>query len=317
MPVPMGATRAALNHALMVLPLAVLAASCAHTGESLKPLRLPATALAATGATGPAYLVRTPAGASVTLADAADELAAADVVFLGEQHDNAVGHAVQLALTEALANLRGEIILSMEMFERDSQPTLDLYLAGALTEEEFKAATRLWPNYDDHYRGAVEMCRERGFSVLAANVYRPIASRVAREGLHASLGDPWAAQSVHAPTDSEYFRRFRGVMGGHDGEVDDAVMNRVFAAQCVKDDTMAESISAALDATPDGDSRPQVIHWNGRFHSDFGLGTVERLKLRNPSLNIAVVSMVERMPTLAEPLTEEELNQGHFIIIAR
>lgn len=304
--------------AVAVLVLTTLSA-CSNTGSSLEPLRLPAAVRTATGATGDAYLIRTPEGSSVTLDEAVDELADADVVFLGEQHDNASGHAVQLALTKALADRRGDIILSMEMFERDSQPSLDLYLTGAMTEDEFKGVARLWPNYDEHYRGAVEFCRERGYPVLAANVYRPIASRVAREGVRASIGDPWSARTIHAPTESEYHRRFTEVMGGHgegDNGIDEEVMNRVYQAQCVKDDTMAESIADALVAASTEAKKPQVIHWNGRFHSDFGLGTVERLKLRDPSLNIAVVSMIERRPTAQEPLTEEELNQGHFVVIA-
>ena len=57
-------------------------------------------------------------------------------------------------------------------------------------------------------------------------------------------------------------------------------------------DTMAESIAEAIAAREPGEA-PTVVHWNGRFHSDFGLGTVERLKRRMPHLNIAVVSMVE------------------------
>ncbi len=251
----------------------------------------------------------------MTLQEAITELADADVVFLGEQHDNALGHAVQLALTQGLADARGEIIVSMEMFERDSQPSLDLYLAGALEEDEFKKIARLWPNYDQHYRGAVELCKERGFAVLAANVYRPIAARVAREGLSAGLGDPWAARHVSAPQEGEYRRRFNKVMGVH-GDDDPGRSDSIFAAQCVKDDTMAESIAQALDAVPKGTPAPQVIHWNGRFHSDFGLGTVERLKRRRPDLNIAVVSMMARQPSRSEPLTEDELNQGHFLILA-
>ncbi|QDV06955.1 hypothetical protein Poly30_24730 [Planctomycetes bacterium Poly30] len=285
----------------------------------MQPLKLSAETRAATGATGPAYLIRTPAGTSVTLEEAVDVLADADVVFLGEQHDNAAGHAVQLALTEALGRRRGNIILSMEMFERDAQASLDLYLSGALSEEAFKGIARLWPNYDEHYRAAVEFCKEQGFPVLAANVYRPIASRVARDGARAAIGDPWAARTIHAPMDSEYHRRFTEVMGGHGNGVDDAIMNRVYEAQCLKDDTMAESMALALEAAaadPVTGQKPQVIHWNGRFHSDFGLGTVERLKLRDPSLNVAVVSMIERMPTVLEPLTEEELDQGHFVIVA-
>ncbi len=299
---------------VLVAVLLGVATACSNVGPKLTPLGLSARTKAATNATGDATLIRTPEGVSVTLEEAVDELADADVVFLGEQHDNGLGHAVQLALTEALAERRGEIILSMEMFERDSQPTLDLYLRGALTEAEFKKIARLWPNYDEHYRAAVEYCKVEGFPVIAANVYRPIASRVARQGLAASAGNTWAARTVSAPPSGEYRRRFDEVMGGHGDSVDSTILDNVFAAQCVKDDTMAESIAVALDESTG--KAPQVIHWNGRFHSDYGLGTVERLKARRPGLNIAVVSMIERRPTSQEPLTEDELNQGHFLILA-
>ena len=304
-------TRTVLDAVLIASLLAALPA-CSNTGSGLAPLDLSAQAKAATGASGVATLVRTPEGVSVSLSEAVDQLADADVVFLGEQHDSALGHAVQLALTQALAERRGEIILSMEMLERDAQPTLDLYLRGALTESEFKGIARLWPNYDEHYRGAVEFCKARGFQVVAANVYRPIASRVARQGVTAGAGDAWAARQITAPPSSEYRRRFNEVMGSHGDSMDASALDNVFAAQCVKDDTMAESIA---DAIPAGEPAPQVIHWNGRFHSDHGLGTVERLKARRPDLNIAVVSMLERKLNAAEPLTADELNQGHFLIL--
>src|SRR5690348_13144700 len=57
----------------------------------------------------------------------AAELAKADVVFFGEQHDDPGTHAMQRALLEAIARRR-PVILSLEMFERDVQPLLSGYL---------------------------------------------------------------------------------------------------------------------------------------------------------------------------------------------
>ena len=63
-----------------------------------------------------------------------------------------------------------------------------------------------------------------------------------------------------------------------------------FASQCLKDDTMAESIAAFLDEA--GEDAPLVVHWCGKFHSDDYLGTVERLVARRPDLTVAVITMV-------------------------
>jgi uncharacterized iron-regulated protein len=257
-------------------------------------------------------LVQTPGQERVTIDEAADALAEADVIFLGEQHDSAEGHAVQLALTKAVAERRGQIVLSMEMLERDSQRLLDMYLDGEIDQEAFRSTARLWPNYQEHYEPAVEFAREGGHDVLAANVYRPVASRVAREGLDSAMGEVWAAASVDT-SPGEYRDRFDAVMSGHGG-VDQEVMDRFFAAQCIKDDTMAESIARRIACDP-GDP-PVVIHWNGRFHSDYGLGTVERLRSRQPDLNIAVVSMLTDVQ-LSRPLADEVLNQGHYIILVQ
>ena len=303
-------------YTVLIAAFIAAAPGCSSTGSGFAPLGLSAKAKAATGAKGVATLLRTPEGVSVSLSEAVDSLAGADVVFLGELHDNALGHAVQLSLTKALAERRGRIILSMEMLERDMQPTLDLYLRGALSESEFKGLAQLWPNYDEHYRGAVEFCKTSGFQVVAANVYRPIASSIAKHGIAAGAGDPWAARSITAPRSGEYRRRFNEIMGEHGSTMDAASLDNVFAAQCVKDDTMAESIAEALDAFPEAGTAPQVVHWNGRFHSDHGLGTVERLKARRPHLKLAVVSMLGRKLTALEPLTGDELSQGQFLILA-
>lgn len=291
---------------------ALCLASCASHSSGTGPLEVDEASWAATGAELPVALLRTPGQERISIEEAADELADADVIFLGEQHDSAEGHAVQLALTKAIAERRGRIVLSMEMLERDSQRLLDMYLRGEIDQEAFRSAARLWPNYQAHYEPAVEFAREGGHDVLAANVYRPVASRVARQGLDSAMGEVWAASSVDT-SPGEYRDRFDAVMSGHGG-MDEAVMDRFFAAQCIKDDTMAESIARRLACDP-GDP-PVVIHWNGRFHSDYGLGTVERLRARQPDLNIAVVSMLTDVQ-LSRPLAEEALNQGHYIILVQ
>ncbi|MEL6429023.1 MAG: ChaN family lipoprotein [Planctomycetota bacterium] len=266
------------------------------------------------GSSGRYSIRRTPADERVTVEAAAGALASADAIFLGELHNSTEGHAAQLALTEAIARRRGEVILSMEMLERDARPRVALYLSGAIDRENFLEGTRLWGNWAEHYEPAFNFARDNGFEVVSANVYRPLASRVAADGLAAGLGDVWSAKSVDT-RDGEYKRRFREIMSGtsHGAPGGDlGALDRVFAAQCLKDDTMAESIADALRRR--GDGAPPVVHWNGRFHSDFGLGTVERLRRRMPGLNIAVVSMLEA-DDLGADVAGEDLDTGHFVVV--
>ena len=67
---------------------------------------------------------------------------------------------------------------------------------------------------------------------------------------------------------------------------------RFYFAQCLKDETMAESIARAHASGGAGGRRPLVVHFNGSFHSDYGLGTAERAKRRMPGKRIVVLSLL-------------------------
>lgn len=231
-------------------------------------------------------VLETRTGEVVLSKEAAEGLATCDVVFLGEEHDNDTVHRLQIAITRELLERRGDVAISMEMFERDVQRWVDLYVEGAIDEATFLAQARPWPNYERHYRPAIELARARDLDVLAANCPRPLASRIARDGLGPVLGDPTCALFVDA-SDGEYKQRFEQAMASHQGNPGEE-MERWFAAQCAKDDTMAETIARYLDER--GPDAPLVVHWCGKFHSDHGLGTVERLRARRPDLAIGIVS---------------------------
>src|SRR5262245_34401018 len=62
------------------------------------------------------------------------DLARADAVFVGEQHDDPNTHRLELAVVEGLTRRGVPVVVAMEMFERDVQPVIDQYVAGAITE---------------------------------------------------------------------------------------------------------------------------------------------------------------------------------------
>ncbi len=226
----------------------------------------------------------------------ASRLAGADLVFVGEQHDDPATHRMELAILEGLARRRDSVTLALEMFERDVQPLLDRYMAGSASEEELLRGARPWKNYPTDYRPLVELARARGWPVVASNAPRPLATLVGRAGL-AGLDTvpaamrPFAAGQLDCPED-DYYRRFSAVMGdmsahGPAGSTADdgrARLTRMYQAQCMKDETMGESAARAW--------RPGrlVIHYNGSFHSDFRTGTAERALKRAGGATMLVVT---------------------------
>jgi uncharacterized iron-regulated protein len=231
------------------------------------------------------------------------DLMKADVVFVGEQHDDPNTHRLELAILEGLGRRRGGVIVSLEMFERDVQEPLEHYLMGHSTEEEFLKVSRPWPRYATDYKPLVEFAISRDWHVVAANVPRPIASDVSKSGFGALDSRPeaerkWFARERQCPTDDDYFKRFGQAMNEHPGApaaseaAKRQMTERFYFSQCLKDETMAESIAQAHAAASAGGQRPLVVHFNGAFHSDFGQGTAARAKRRLPGKRIVVLSVL-------------------------
>src|SRR5262245_12314533 len=127
------------------------------------------------------------------------DLSRADVVFLGEQHDDPNTHRLELAVLEGLARRRaGDVILSLEMFERDAQAGLDRFLAGQLAEDAFLKDARPWPRYTTDYKPLVDFAKANRIPVVAANVPRPIASEVSKGGLGVLTSKPDADRALFA-----------------------------------------------------------------------------------------------------------------------
>jgi uncharacterized iron-regulated protein len=254
------------------------------------------------------------------------ELGGADVVICGEYHDDPATHKMELALLKGSVSyenpdemvIDGGLKLSMEMFERDVQSQLNSYLAldtppnaklSPISESEFLTTSRPWNNYATDYRPLVEFCKVQRRSVIAANAPTSLARRVAKEGwpaLEASL-DPaekkWLAVTTTAPDDG-YWELFKSFMGGggvssHGGGMTEEQIHRFYEAQCLKDDTMAESIENALGSPPEAwplysHSRSywtRVFQLNGSFHSDYGYGVAQRVRQRLPRARVYTIAL--------------------------
>ena len=149
-----------------------------------------------------AYAIYTSGGDPATLDDIIAAADTVDVIFVGEVHDDRTAHALQESLFQRIVESTGDrtVALSLEMFERDVQPVLNEYLAGAISETHFVDDARAWQNYATAYHPMVERAKAANLAVLAANAPRRYVSQVARDGRDALDGlSAWARQWV-APT---------------------------------------------------------------------------------------------------------------------
>ncbi len=277
------------------------------------------------------YRIYTAAGAPATFDDLVAAMQDADVVILGETHDDATTHALQLRLLQAATALDRPVSLSLEMFERDVQGVLDEYLAGTIRERDFLDAARPWGNYATDYRPLVEFARERGLPVVAANAPQRYVSRVSRLGPDALDTLPNAVRTVlppnvapaSPPLEAEFTALMSEMMGhgaAPDSTTSDAAavhgsapdLTNLLHAQNLRDASMGHTIATYLDWHPGH----RVVHLNGTFHSEGGLGVPEHLLRYRPETHTLVVTMRpdDAFPAL-DPTAFRGTEGGFFVVV--
>jgi uncharacterized iron-regulated protein len=219
----------------------------------------------------------------VTVDDIVNDLAKADILFFGEEHNDSTGHYLECALFKKLAEkYPGKVALSMEMFETDCQIVLDEYLNGLIREKNFVTDSRAWPNYKD-YRALIELAKENHIPVIAANAparYTNMANRLGLGSLQQlnAIGKSYLPPLPIDTATGAYYDKFLQIMGGHSGTTG----MQMYQAQNLWDATMGWSLSHFFKAHPGY----KILQLNGGFHSEEKLGAAAQLKKYVPQIRI-------------------------------
>ncbi len=217
------------------------------------------------------------------------QLTQANVVYLGETHNNPQDHLIQLQIIEELHRQNPNIAIAMEMFQRPFQFQLDRYIANDLTERQLQDRTDYkdrWGYPWEYYAPILRFAKANRLPVLAMNTPTEITRKVARSGLE-SLSQ--SEQQYIPPlseirTDNPAYRQLmldiyqqmhQGVGGSNSFE-------RFFQAQVLWDETMAEVIAKFLRTNPDF----QVVAIVGQGHIIYGHGIPTRVARRLGSANL-------------------------------
>ena len=255
----------------------------------------------------PAYRLFNKDGKQVKYSKMIKALSKADVVFIGELHNNPISHWMELEITKDLAELNPKgLTLGAEMFEADNQLILDEYLDSLISKKKFEAEMRLWPNYKSDYKPLIDLALEKEFKFIATNIPRRYASVVHKRGFEGldKLSDE--AKSYIAPLPIEY----DSTVNCYASMLEDMKESKHFnpniaKSQASKDATMSHFILKNLE------KGKIFIHYNGAYHSDNYESIIWYLRKIKPNLKILTVSTVEQENI--DELNEEEKNKADFI----
>ncbi len=231
-------------------------------------------------------------------------LETADVVFVGELHNNPISHWLEMKMIKSIQN-NGELTIGMEMIERDNNDDLQRYMNGEIDKDALDSLVRLWPNYDTDYAPLVDYAKANQIKTIGTNVPRRYASMIYKGGFEAldTLPDSekaWIAP-LPIPFDPEIdtYKAILEMMGDHGSP-------QLVMAQAIKDATMAHFLIENKEA-----GKP-FVHINGAFHSDYSEGIIWYLNAYGFEGEIQTISSVVQSDI--SELDEEHLGKADFII---
>jgi uncharacterized iron-regulated protein len=267
-------------------------------------------------------------GRQIDVATFWNQVAGSRVVCVGEEHTNPHHHWFQLdVVTQLIAKKRTPLALGMEMFQRPFQGVLDDYAARAIDEAALLARSgyeERWGYDYGLYGPTIDRARDGGAALLALNAPRELTKAVVRRGIE-GLSPDEARQLPELVLDDRQHRAWFDAtmeeMGGGHGHSTSAPaepatapdpppagvaasaqpkmpsMDRIYTAQVVWDESMADGAATWAKAQPAGEL--VLLAGNGHCHDTAIVG---RIKRRGVDRVISVQPVIDTQGRVAAAL---------------
>ncbi|MDI7260957.1 MAG: ChaN family lipoprotein [Thermodesulfobacteriota bacterium] len=257
---------------------------------------------------GAEEIIKLPEGEKISFQQLSGHLHGAQVIFLGESHDQIEHHQIQVRFLKDLVTKGKDVAIAMEMFERSQQPILDMWSKGLLTEEEFLKEVQwdtTWSMDYQLYKGILDEAKSHHLKVVALNVQRDLVRKVAQNGIEKLPPEDKAKLPEIGLIDKEHLAYIKSIYKGHHGGSAEH-FRHFYQAQCLWDEGMAETLSQFLKS-PEGTGKTVVvIAGSGHIVFDFG---IPKLFYRRTPLPYQTVVLKTWKKNLDEDLSFSETSE--------
>jgi uncharacterized iron-regulated protein len=202
---------------------------------------------------------------------------AAQVIYVGEIHNDPASHRYEIELITALAKHHIGFAVGWEMFSQEQQPLLNSFDRRKLTQAELFDRTgfnRSWAVDSDDYARILEQTQKLKIQNIALNASPDLVRKVAHADSLTAAEEAEIPRDFAVPADG--LTHFRTLMGSHPG-LNDKDLVRFYAAQNVWDQTMATNILnfVARERTS------KLVVLTGRAHVSDGFGVPRYVKQKS------------------------------------
>jgi uncharacterized iron-regulated protein len=214
---------------------------------------------------------------TLSFGELTDRLLEADLICVGESHDNELCHRVQLQIIKSIFARDSRLGVGMEMFQRPYQEPLDKFIRGEISEDEMLKATEYRTRWGFHwslYQPIVDFCKRNSLPVAALNAPRELTAKISKGGFkNLSDEDKKALGPVdfHVQAHRDHWYETLARMHGN-VKVSEDQKERSYQVMTTWDEYMAAS---AADFQVKRDLRRMIV-LAGSGHIDLGFGIPER-----------------------------------------
>lgn len=225
--------------------------------------------------------------------------ARAEVLLLGETHDNPEHHHLQRRMLSISRDGSVRPALLMEQFDVDQQPAIDLAVRNSADPG---ALLRGWDW--SQYRELVAEAQGAGMPLRAANLPRASLRPVVREGYGSLATGEMARLGLDATWD-EAREKFMlaAIESSHCGKITPPLREGLVRAQRLRDATLADTALADIGRG--------VIFILGRVHARYDVGVPRYIEIRRPGTRMLSIGLVEVSAGRTEPTQYEAERVGN------
>ncbi|MBF0160938.1 MAG: ChaN family lipoprotein [Magnetococcales bacterium] len=247
----------------------------------------------------------------------------AQVIYLGEQHDNPYHHRLQLAIVEQLIARGKRPVIGFEFFSQAQTGWLMHYTVGKPSAFVLPKATdpgeRLraqlgWETREDwsHYFPLIQLARQHKLSVFGADLPDGLRVRLTRGGLADLSPIEKASWSPTGFVNEPYRLLMRQhLASSHCGMAPDALLDRLYETWVARNDAMARAITLVHAQQTDA----PVVMVLGAGHVAHDMGVYERVASLQPAirqLNLGLQSTLPDDPPLSRYFATVRVGQTEF-----
>lgn len=217
-----------------------------------------------------------------------DELASADIIYIGEEHRNRWHVEAALRILHALTSHGRRPTLALEMFDWESQTAINRYLSESpASREQFLQDARwqeTWGGPFEDYEPLINFAREHRLPLLALNPPRALVRLVAEKGLWQAKQDErmvrWGMRDEPLSDDAAYRSVILDQIRRCHADLTDDAYRRLYDASLFRDEGMAKAIADHFRRTRGTTEAGPVVAYTGGGHIQYRLPVPNRVARR-------------------------------------